>query len=189
MSPLNIHPEEDLSKSKKKNNKLLKILLGISALIVVPAIGSTLAANISISSGTVQFGQGTATAAACDSSITVVPNASFNETSNYFTLGSVTVSDLDWAACAAKTLRFRFYATTADVNDLPYTVASGSSTTTDALIFTLGSGGYTIGKTESGADYTVSTLTSSSSSTGTFTVTLVTKPATTSIDRITVESY
>jgi hypothetical protein len=194
MSPLNIHPEEDLSKSKKKNNKLLKILLGISALIVVPAIGTTLAANISISSGTVQFGQGTATAAACDSTITVVPNASFNETSNDFTLGSVTVSDLDWAACAAKTLRFRFYATTAGVNDLPYTVASdtaanGISITTDALIFTLGSGGYTIANTESDADYTVSTLTSSSSSTGTFTVTLVTKPATTSIDRITVESY
>jgi hypothetical protein len=188
MSPLNIHPEEDLSKSKKKNNKLLKILLGVSALIVVPAIGTTLAANISISSGTVQFGQGTATAAACDSTITIVPNASFNETSNYFTLGSVTVSDLDWASCAGKTLRFRFYATTAGSNDLPYTVAS-SGTTNDALIFTLGSGGYTIAKTESGADYTVSTLTSSSSSTGTFTVTLVTKPATTSIDRITVESY
>lgn len=187
MAPLDIHPEE--AKTSKNKNKILKMLFGIGVLVAVPAIGSTLAANITIgTNSTVQFGQGTATAAACDSSITVVPNASFTETDNSFTLGSVTVSDLDWSACASKTLRFRFYPTTASF-DSAYTVAAGSGATTDAVIVTLGSGGYTIGKAEAGADYTVGTLTSSSTSTGTFTVTLVTKPAATNIARLTIESY
>ena len=185
MSPLNIHPEEDLSKSKKKNNKLLKILLGVSALILVPAIGTTLAANISISSGTVQFGQGTATAAACDSTITVTPNATFIETDNAFKLGSVTVSNLNPVACASKTLRFRFYPTTSN-SDSALTVSSGG--TTDAIIVTMPASGTTAPTAEASSNYTVSTLTASTDP-ASFTVTLVTQPATTSIDRITVESY
>jgi hypothetical protein len=185
MSPLNIHPEEDLSRSKKKNNKLLKILLGVSALIVVPAIGTTLAANISISSGTVQFGQGTATAAACDNDIEVTPNATFIETDNAFKLGSVTISDLDATACAEKTLRFRFYPTTAST-DSALTVSSAG--TTDAIIFTMPAASGTQADEEVGADYTAGTHTAGSNA-ASITVTLVTQPATTSIDRITVESY
>jgi hypothetical protein len=186
MSPLNIHPEEYLSKNKKKNNKLLKIFLGVSALIVVPVIGTTLAANISINSGTVQFGQGTATAAACDSTITVTPNASFVEADNAFKLGTVTISTLNPVACASKTLRFRFYPTTGS-SDAALTVSTGSGTD-DAIIVTMPASGTTAPTAESGTDYTVSALSSASDPT-TFTVTLTTQPATTSIDRITVESY
>jgi hypothetical protein len=186
MSPLNIHPEEDLSRSKKKNNKLLKILLGISALIVVPAIGTTLAANITIgTNGTVQFGQGTATAAACDDSITVVPNATFIEADNAFKLGSVTISNLNATACASKTLRFRFYPTTAST-DSALTVSSAG--TTDAIIFTMPAADGTEAVKEASTNYTVGTHTAGSTS-ASITVTLVTQPATTSIDRITVESY
>lgn len=183
MAPLNIHPEESATK-KRKNNKVLKILLGIGALIAVPAIGSTLAANISISSGTVQFGQGTATAAACDDSITVVPNASFFETNSSFKLGSVTVSNLNTQACDGKTLRFRFYPATGD--GTPYTV-SGTNTT-DAIIVTITS--HANGTFTPEGNYTISS-TATSATVGGFTVNLATanQPATTGINRITVESY
>jgi hypothetical protein len=186
MSPLNIHPEEDLSRSKKKNNKLLKILLGISALIVVPAIGTTLAANITIgTNGTVQFGQGTATAAACDDSITVVPNASFNDTNTSFKLGSVTISTLDTIACNSKTLRFRFYDTTG--NATPLTVSSGGASGTDAIVVTITNG--SAGTLTEDGSYTISSITTGT--TGGFTVGIASadQPVSTSIARITVESY
>jgi hypothetical protein len=184
MSPLNIHPEEDLPKSKKNNNKLLKILLGVSALILVPAIGTTLAANISVSSGTVQFGQGTATAAACDATIQVVPNATFYDTGSSFQLGTITVSTLNTSACDGKTLRFRFYPATG--NATPLTV-SGTGTT-DAVIVTITS--HANGTFTPEGNYTISSITTSTT-TGGFTVTLATanRPATTTIERITVESY
>jgi predicted RecA/RadA family phage recombinase len=186
MSPLNIHPEEDRTAKKKKDNKVLKVLLGISALIAVPVIGTTLAASISINSGTaVQFGQGIATAAACDSSILVTPNASFIEADDAFKLGTVTISNLDATECASKTLRFRFYPTTAGT-DSALTVSSGG--TTDAIIFTMPASSGTQADKEAGTNYTVGTHTAGST-TASITVTLVTQPATTSIARITVESY
>ena len=185
MSPLNIHPEEDRAATKKKNNKVLKALLGISALIAVPVIGTTLAATITISPGTVQFGQGYATAAACDDSIIVTPNAIFDEQNNQFELGSVTISDLNATDCAEKTLRFRFYPTT-DGNDLALIVSSGG--TLDAIVLTMPVSGVNQADVEAGADYTAGTHSAGSSSTEIL-VNLVTKPLTTSIDRITVESY
>jgi hypothetical protein len=185
MSPLNIHPEEDRAATKKKNNKVLKVFLGISALIAVPVIGTTLAANITISSGTVQFGQGIATAAACDASIVVTPNATFIEADNQFKLGTVTISDLNATACASKTLRFRFYPTTGSA-DSALTVSSGG--TTDAIIFTMPAADGTQAVVEASTNYTAGTHTAGST-TASITITLTTQPATTSIDRITVESY
>ena len=185
MSPLNIHPEEDRTASKKKNNKVLKVILGISALIAVPVIGTTLAATITISPGTVQFGQGYATAAACDNSIIVTPNAIFDEQNNQFELGSVTISDLDAGECATKTLRFRFYPTTGGIDDA-LTVSAGG--TQDAIVLTMPQSNANQADVEAGADYSALVHTPGSP-TAEITVNLVTKPLTTSIDRITVESY
>jgi hypothetical protein len=185
MSPLNIHPEVDRAATKKKNNKVLKVILGLSALIAVPVIGTTLAATITISSGAVQFGQGVATAAACDASITVTPNATFIEADNQFKLATVTISDLDATACASKTLRFRFYPTTGSA-DSALAVSTGG--TTNAIIFTMPAASGTQAVKEESTNYTVGTHTAGSE-TASITVNLTTQPATTSIDRITVESY
>jgi hypothetical protein len=70
MSPLNIHPEEEVAvpKKKKKQNKALKVMLGIAALVAVPVVGSTLAGTITVNTGgNVNFGQGSASAAASKS--------------------------------------------------------------------------------------------------------------------------
>jgi len=92
MSPLNIHPEEDRAVTKKKNNKVLKVLLGISALIAVPVIGTTLAASITINTGNaVQFGQGVVQATACDNAITVTAATTFV---NAASAGSYSMGDV-----------------------------------------------------------------------------------------------
>ena len=108
MSPLNIHPEETAPASKKKNNKNLKIFLGIGALIAIPVIGSTLAANITLSgsggAAAVQFAQGSIETAQCDETLTVKGASVY--VSGTFKLGKITISDIDLTSsgCAGKTL-------------------------------------------------------------------------------------
>ena len=115
MSPLNIHPEEDRSAARKKNNKLLKVLLGIGVLVAVPLIGKTLAASIAINSGSgneVQFGQGVVQATACDNDITVTPVASFvNEGSGSFKVDTVTITGIA-DACNGKKFKLTAYGNT-----------------------------------------------------------------------------
>jgi hypothetical protein len=105
MSPLNIHPEEAVNVPKKKKNKTLKVMLGIAALVAVPVVGTTLAASIAINSGgNVNFGQGTATTAACDTAITTAASSSY--ASSAFKLKTITLSDIDLTSspnCAGRT--------------------------------------------------------------------------------------
>ena len=77
--------------------KPLKVLLGIGGLAAVVAIASTLAANISINSGPVEFGQGVSQTAACDDQITVTPYSTFINDSSTGThkLTSIKVSGID----------------------------------------------------------------------------------------------
>jgi hypothetical protein len=105
MSPLNIHPEENVDTSKKKKNKMLKVMLGISALVLVPVIGSTLAANININGGganVVQFAQGDIATDGCDKSITI--SATSKYLSGAYHIDTVTLSDFDFEACNGKTI-------------------------------------------------------------------------------------
>jgi len=99
--------------SGRNFGKPLKIVLGIGALAAVVAVASTLAANININSGPVEFGQGVAQTTACDSEIVVTPQSSFinseNDASHYFT--SVEISEIDGSAdfCGGKIFRLRAY--------------------------------------------------------------------------------
>jgi hypothetical protein len=74
--------------------------LGIGALAAVVAVASTLAANININSGPVEFGQGVAQTTACDDSITVTPRTQFLNSNDSDTVGSqvVTVGAADSGA-------------------------------------------------------------------------------------------
>ena len=60
---------------------------------------------MTVTGGTVTFGQGSVQATACDSAITVTPAAAFaNATGNgSFKLGSITLGGVDNSACAGKT--------------------------------------------------------------------------------------
>jgi hypothetical protein len=95
--------EQAPSEEKKKRKKLPLILAGVGILALVPIVGSTFAASITLGSGSVEFGQGTQTAAACDSSIDVALGSSI--TSGAFKLQTITLSNLDATACAGKTFK------------------------------------------------------------------------------------
>ena len=112
MSPLNIHPEEEVSVPKKKKNKTLKVMLGIAALVAVPVIGTTLAASITIgtNNAAINFGQGVVQATACDSAVTVTTTSTFaNATgAGSFKLGNVTIAGIA-NTCNAKKFVINVY--------------------------------------------------------------------------------
>ena len=101
MNTLNLGSDEMPEKKKKSNTRNLKIALGLAAVILVPTIGSTLAGQITVGGdGTVEFGQGVVTTAACDDSITVTPTSVLSATT--FMLSTVTVSTIDATNCDGK---------------------------------------------------------------------------------------
>lgn len=60
------------------NGKSVKGLVAMTMVGLVAVLGSTLAANISLNSGSIEFGQGVAVATACDpNGITATPKAVF----------------------------------------------------------------------------------------------------------------
>ena len=106
MNTLNLGSDEIPEKKKKSNTRNLKIALGLAAVILVPTIGSTLAGSIVLNSAAnTEFGQGFATTAACDSSMTIVPTSSV--IAGVFYLATVVVSGADNAACDGKKFTFR----------------------------------------------------------------------------------
>lgn len=143
MAPLNIHDEESVA-PKRKKNKTLKILLGIAALVAVPAIGTTLAASITIGGGTaIQFGQGVQQATACDDALTVTATSSFDNATGagQFNVGTIVVSGIA-DACTGKTFTVKAFG---DSDDNALTLsASGASSPACRAVPTIGSGAMSI---------------------------------------------
>jgi len=118
-----------------QKNKTIRLAVAIGAVALVGVLSSTLAANISINSGSnVEFGQGVSGAAACDSNLTITPGSSFQNTggsTGTFNLSSLTVQDsatttsgtTGMSLCAGKYLRFSAYDSSSAT---PLTIGSGS---------------------------------------------------------------
>jgi len=93
------------------SKKSLKLILGIAALAGAIALGSTLAANISLNSGSpVEFGQGVAQATACDDRIVVTPQAPFinDAEESTFLFNQFSVTDIS-DTCFGKTFTIKVY--------------------------------------------------------------------------------
>ena len=100
MEILNLGGDSENSPASAPRKKL-RVILGIGALAAVTGIGSTLAANISLNGGgNVEFGQGVATTAACDDSITLTPVSEFSNTEGdaEFAMTAIQISGLDLTA-------------------------------------------------------------------------------------------
>ena len=83
--------ESSFGKARRK--RFPKSVMLITALALTGIGGGVLAANISIGGGApIEFGQGSANAIACDTSITVTPSSTFNGTS--FTVSSIVLGDV-----------------------------------------------------------------------------------------------
>jgi hypothetical protein len=163
MSPLNIHPEEDRAATKKKNNKVLKVILGISALIAIPVIGTTLAASIGINTGNgVQFGQGVVQATACDPAITVTATTSFTNAAGAgtFKVGTVVLSGVA-DACSTYKFKLTAYGDTGSA----LTLSSGGASSPSCLATpTLGATNSIVSESSNNCVGTVSTHTTDANS-------------------------
>ena len=107
MKLLNLDSGDEAATPNKKKSKWLKIGIGLSALVLIPTIGSTLAGTINIGSGSVEFGQGLVTTAACDDEINLAPTSIINTSvPQSFEISAITFSLIS-EECAGKTFRLR----------------------------------------------------------------------------------
>ena len=122
----NSAPAPRKSAPKKSN---LKSLAGLATVAAVAVLGSTLAANISLGSGSaLEFGQGVQVTSACDSSITISPKVTFvNSSTNpqfYLSTVSFTGVDAQSGKCQGKTFQLNAYG---DSSATPLQIATVSS--------------------------------------------------------------
>ena len=152
MNTLNLGSDDEPVVKKKSNTRNLKIALGLAAVILVPTIGSTLAASIEINTGSaIAFGQGIVQAIACDTEISVTPAATFDnmEVAGSFPLGTITLGGLA-DACSGKTFTIRAFG---DASDTALTISAGGATTT-GLVFVPTLGADCTVASQSGSDHT-----------------------------------
>ena len=106
-------------------------LLAVAGFAAIAVLGSTLAANISLNSGTLEFGQGVALTSACDSDgITATPKAVFSNVTGggSFNFASVSFSGIS-TSCANKLFTLNAY---------------GDSSSTPLNIATVGASSYSV---------------------------------------------
>ena len=114
MSLLNFEPRRPSRASRATSRKpIFRILLAGAVIAATIGFGSTLAANINISSGPIEFGQGVAQTVTCggaDVNITITPRSTFlNESgAGRYAFSSFEVSDIP-IACNGVDFTFSFY--------------------------------------------------------------------------------
>ena len=86
-------PKRNSSSKARKRGGLMPLLAIAVSVAVVGGMSTTLAGTISLNSGgSVEFGQGVVTTAACDASITINPGSSFDTTTSTFSVATVALS-------------------------------------------------------------------------------------------------
>jgi hypothetical protein len=155
-------------------------IVGVIALVMVPTLGNTFAGSITVNTAqNVEFGQGIASTAACDSNVTITPYALYDATQAGYFLDTITVSNIElrdtstvgaggnYLSCLGKTFKLQVLNgsnvlkswVTAGVNTGSATVNSTSGTntasgvTTGLSVVVTGSGS-TTGSIEFGIDST-----------------------------------
>jgi len=133
---------ENSSRPTRKKNSSSKVVLGLAGIAAVALLGSTLAANISLNSGSaVEFGQGVAQTTACDTNagITVTPSAAFVNAANggSFNFTTVAFSNID-GACLGKTFTLKAYG---DSSATPVVLNTVSATTYSQATFVYATNG------------------------------------------------
>ncbi|MFM1825699.1 MAG: hypothetical protein RLZZ37_334 [Actinomycetota bacterium] len=112
------------SRNKSKKIKLFSIA-GFGVALIAGA--GVFAANIAIATGAIEFGQGVASATACDNTITVVPNSTFDGAQ--FMVSSVELRGVDSSnsGCNGKTLTIKAISSSATLGTVSTVVPSGAA--------------------------------------------------------------
>lgn len=134
MEILKMEPEYSSRKKAVEKKSNLKALAGLATIAVVAVIGSTLAANISLGTGSaIEFGQGVQVTAVCDNLITLTPETVFmNGTTPAFMLSTISFTGVDASAtttCQGKTLSLNAYGDSSSTPVQLATVSSSALTT------------------------------------------------------------
>lgn len=121
-SPLANHIRTD-QKPKKDKKRIVLTLAGLGLLI--PLIGSSFAATITINSGSdIEFGQGTEDVAGCTSSALAAFESSLSGSNLY--ISKVTISSIN-TNCGGKYLRARLLTSTgATLDDIVWAISAGT---------------------------------------------------------------
>jgi hypothetical protein len=96
-----------------------KVVAGIAVVALVPFLMSTFAANVTVGSGALEFGQGSQQAIACDPTVYVAIGEEWlsqpvagDPSAGFFRVKAVTISNVDLNSCRGKKLRTRLISTT-----------------------------------------------------------------------------
>jgi hypothetical protein len=96
-----------------------KLMIGLTLVALVPFMMSTFAANVTVGSGALEFGQGSQQAIACDPTVFVSIGEEWHSqptptdsSAGFFRVKAVTISNLDLNSCRGKKLRMRLINTT-----------------------------------------------------------------------------
>ncbi len=82
------------------NHRSKKIIAGFLIATVGPLVATTLAASVTIGTGSLEFGQGSQTAVACDTAITTAITETWYQSTTIFQVATIVLSDLNTAAGA-----------------------------------------------------------------------------------------
>ena len=96
-----------------------KLMISVTLVALVPFMMSTFAANVTVGSGALEFGQGSQQAIACDPTVFVSIGEEWHSqptptdsSAGFFRVKAVTISNLDLNNCRGKKLRMRLINTT-----------------------------------------------------------------------------
>ena len=185
---LDFSDEKNHREGKKRETRNLKIALGVATLILLPTIGSTLAATVTIgTSNTLEFAQGITSTTACDSTIKLQPVSSLNG-SGVFIISSIEISTLNndtGGGCAGKYLTLKVMDSSTTLVNITNAANSGVATQVKFQLPSTCAAAAIVDSPDT--DATVATITCNAT-TGSVTVTLVTSVLTTNVDKITLES-
>jgi hypothetical protein len=195
------------SGSARKNGLMPMVTFGI-AVLVLGGMSTTLAGTITLnSSGSVEFGQGVVTTAACDTSIKVTPATTYETNTATFKVNQVTLSGIGIAAtetntaaqvlagCLGKTFTVRAYdnlkrlmtfTTDGNPTSFSFKLMADTATALSAAQPTAVTGGFSAAKSGYWLALTTTDENSARDNTGIVTITGFTLGA--EVDKLTVET-
>ena len=134
------------------NHRSKKIIAGFLIATVGPLVATTLAASVTIGTGSLEFGQGSQAAVACDSVITTSITETWYEAGTYFRVATMSLTGLDTTACTGKYFKLSLLGSTGTA----LTVGSAAETSITVKLTDV-SGSQATGSTLAGSTASLST--------------------------------
>lgn len=170
------------------NNKTKKIVAGLLIATVGPLVATTLAASVTIGTGSLEFGQGSQAAVACDTAITTAITEAWYNSGSYFRVATIVLTNLNTgtgagvsnAGCGGKVLKISLLGSDGTA------LAIGTSGTTTSASITLANPGVDGAQTIASNGVTASLATAGA--TATLTLTVIANLDASSVYRVTIET-